>query len=208
MTNPLETLGFLKKKPALHKLKWKIPEARLTVEVKDAEETVGKLRKKARFITGGEFIDTVYYKKHGENTYTYFTIRIDKRTEDENLLFDGYMIQEEEVLNLEVASAYTIQPHLEKLGYQKAFERDVTTWQFLAGIIRINVYSVEKYGEFIEIALPPTKFVKAREVAEKFAYNLLEKIGIKKEEVIPTDVNTLELTETRQQTEGEGKQLF
>ncbi len=210
MTDPLqEVLGFLdKKQPKPHELKWKIPEARITAPIKDAEQFVGKLRQKARFITGGEFVDSVYYKECGENIYTYFTIRIDKRTEQENLLFDGYMIQEEENLNLEVASAYTIQPHLEKLGYKKAFDRELTSWHFQAGIVGITVYSIDDFGEFVEISLPPTKFIKARETAEKFAFNLLERLGIKKEEAIPTDVNTLQLLEKGKSNTSEGRPLF
>ncbi len=210
MTDPFgEVLNFLGKKvPKSHELKWKIPEARISAPLGDAEEFVGKLRKKARFITGGEFADSVYCKEHGENIYTYFTIRIDKRTEQENLLFDGYMIQEEESLNLEVASAYTIQPHLEKLGYKKAFDRELTFWHFQAGIVEITVYSIDDFGEFVELSLPATKFVKAREAAEKFALLLLEKLGVKKEETIPTDVNTLQLMEKGKTNTNEGKPLF
>src|SRR3989344_3869774 len=106
--NPIEGVMALlgKKKPPLHQLKWKIPEARLTAIVKDAEEQIAILRHKARFIEGGEYADTVYYKEYGEGVYTYFIVRVDNKTQSEKLLFDGYMIQEEENLNLEVASAY------------------------------------------------------------------------------------------------------
>lgn len=210
-SNPLEMLGFLKKKAPIHELKWKIPEARLACPVDDAEKYVGILRKKARFVAGGEFTDSVYYKQYGENTYAYFIVRVDNKTEQENLLFDGYMIQEEDKLNLEVASAYTIQPYLEKLGYKKAFDRSLTLWQFTAGIITITIYSIDELGDFVEVALPGTKFVKAREAAETFAFNLFEKLGVKKDDVIPTDVNTLQLMQAQQgnpETEGEGKKLF
>ncbi len=201
-----DVLSFLKKKPTLHELKWKIPEARLTCQVKDAEGYIGTLRKKTRFLAGGEFTDSVYYKEYGENTFTYFIIRIDNKTQQENLLFEGYMIQEEEKLNLEVASAYTIQPYLEKFGYKKAFDRSIALWQFAAGIIGINVYSIAEFGDYIEVSLPATKFVKARETAENFAFNLFEKLGIKKDDIIPVDVNTLELLQEKQSQEG--KKLF
>ena len=132
----------------------------------------------------------------------------------ETLLFDGYMIQEEERLNLEVASAYTIQQYIEKFGYKKGFDRAITLWQFTAGIISITVYSIDEFDDFIEVALPGTKFVKAREAAENFAFNLLEKLGVKKDDVIPTDVNTLQLMQVKEsgqagiETSGEGKSLF
>ena len=122
------------------------------------------------------------------------------------MLFDGYMIQEEEKLNLEVASAYTIQPYLEKLGYKKAFDRSVTTWQFVAGIIAITVYSIDDFGDFIEVSLPPTKFVKTREAAENFAFSLFEKMNVKKDNVIPADVNTLQLLQGNPTTEEDGTQ--
>ena len=180
--NPLENIlnVFGKKKPPLHELKWKIPEARLTAAVDDIEKYIGLLRRKTRFITGGEFVDSVYYKEYGENVYAYFTVRIDSKTQQENLLFDGYMIQEEDKLDLEVASAYTIQTYLEKLGYKKGFDRSLTVWKFTAGIITLTAYSIDDFGDFIEISLPGTKFVKAREATEQFAFNLFEKIGIKK----------------------------
>ncbi|MDP3742489.1 MAG: hypothetical protein Q8R15_04185 [Candidatus Micrarchaeota archaeon] len=206
--NPVETLlsTFIKKKKAEHELKWKIPEARLTAPVEDVENYIGQLRKKSRFIAGGEYSDTVYYKEYGENVYAYFTVRVNAKTEEESLLFDGYMIQEEDKLNLEVASAYTIQPYLEKFGYKKAFERPITLWQFTAGIIGITANSIDDFGDFIEISLPATKFLKAREAAETFAFNFFEKLGVKKDDVIPTDVNTLQLMQTKQNPQSEETQ--
>ncbi|MFH1247373.1 MAG: hypothetical protein V1644_03255 [Candidatus Micrarchaeota archaeon] len=213
--NPIENVlsTFIKKKKPEHELKWKIPETRLTAAVEDVENYIGQIRKKARFIAGGEFADTVYYKTYGENTYAYFTVRVDTKTEQENLLFDGYMIQEDEKLNLEVASAYTIQPYLKKLGYEKAFDRSLTIWQFTAGIIAITAYDIDEFGDFIEISLPATKFVKAREAAETFAFNFFEKLGVKKDDVIPTDLNTLQLLQTKEnkpvdEPQSDGKKLF
>ncbi len=209
-SNPFEQVLALlgKRKPQVHELKWKIPEARLAAPVEDAENTVAMLRRKARFTGGGEYTDTVYYKEYGENIYAYFTMRIDNRTQAENLLFDGYMIQEEEKLNLEVASAYSMQPYLEKLGYKKAFDRRITIWQFTASIITITVYSIEEFGDYVEVSLPPTKFIKAREAAENFALNLIEKLGIKKDDVIPIDVNTLQLLQGKEAPQESGKNLF
>ncbi len=208
--NPLENIlnVFGKKKLPLHELKWKIPEARLTAAVDDIEKYIGLLRRKTRFITGGEFLDTVYYKEYGENTYAYFTIRVDSKTQQENLLFDGYMIQEEDKLDLEVASAYTIQNYLEKLGYKKGFDRSLTIWKFTAGIITLTAYSIDDFGDFVEISLPGTKFVKAREATEQFAFNLFEKIGIKKDDVIPTDLNTLQLMQMKDNGKETGGKLF
>ncbi len=208
--NPLENIlnAFGKKKPPLHELKWKIPEARLTAAVDDIEKYIGLLRRKTRFLTGGEFIDTVYYKEYGENIYAYFTVRVDSKTQQENLLFDGYMIQEEDKLDLEVASAYTIQNYLEKLGYKKGFDRSLTIWKFTAGIITLTAYSIDDFGDFVEISLPGTKFVKAREATEQFAFNLFEKIGIKKDDVIPTDLNTLQLMQMKDSGKETGEKLF
>ena len=83
MPNPLEDLiaAFAKKKRPLHELKWKIPEARLTAPVNDAEDYIALLRRKSRFIGGGEYTDVVYYKAYGENVNAYFTIRTDNKTE-------------------------------------------------------------------------------------------------------------------------------
>ncbi len=203
--NPLDAIMTLfKKKKALHELKWKIPEERLTAQIEDAEKYIAALRKHARFISGGEFVDTVHAKEYGENVYAYFIIRVDKKTESEKLLFDGYMIQEDERLDVEVTSAFAVEPHLEKLGYKKSFMRELTLWQFNAGIVKITVYSITDFGDFIEMALPATKFVKARETTENFAFNLFQKIGVKREEVIPTDVNTIELFEEKQRSQQQG----
>jgi len=204
--NPLDAISALfKKKKPLHELKWKIPEERLTAQIEDAEKYIAALRKHARFINGGEYVDTVHAKEYGENVYAYFTVRVDKKTESEKLLFDGYMIQEDERLDVEVTSAFAVEPHLEKLGYKKSFMREVTLWQFNAGIVKITVYSITDFGDFIEMSLPATKFVKARETTENFAFNLFQKIGVKREEVIPTDVNTIELFEEKQRSQQQGQ---
>jgi len=207
-------LEFVKKKPVgfwdlfkpkprkpVHELKWKIPEARLTAPLEDAAPVIAVLRKHAKFVGGGEFVDVVYVKDFGENVFAYFFLRTDKKTEEEVLLFDGYMLQEEERLGVDVASAYSMMQNLEKLGYKQEFSRDFTAWKFSYVGLTVNVYDIADFGAFVEVSLPATKFVKSRELNEKTAFKLFEKIGVKKDDVIPTDVATLQLISTRSRQE-------
>jgi len=193
---------FMPKKKPKHELKWPLPEVRLTVPLEDAEKTVGALKRvHARFISGGEFLDVIHAKQYAEGVYAYFIIRTDKKTEKETLFADAYMLQEEERLGLEVSASYSMIEDLEKLGFKKAFERELTEWRFLYATLRANVFDIEELGSFLEIALPQTKFEKAREASEKTAFTLLEKLGYKKEDVIPTDVITLQLLSQKQAQE-------
>ncbi len=200
-------LDFLKlKKKTRHELKWPLPEMRLTVPLEDCEKTVGELKRAhARFVSGGEFVDVVHAKQYAEGVFAYFIIRTDKKTEKETLFADAYMLQEEERLGVEVSASYSVIEDLEKLGFKKAFERDVTEWRFFYATIRAAVFEIAGFGSFLEIALPQTKFEKAREASEKTAFALLAKLGFKKEEAIPTDVITLQLLTQKQAEEEKAK---
>ena len=193
-----------KKKPVAHELKWKLPEARLTAPVGDAEEFVGKLKKLARFVGGGEFVDDVHAKEYGEGVYSYFIVRTDKKTERERLVADAYMLREEEKLGLDVESAYEIAENLDEMGYKRVFSREFTLWSFFAGALPVAVYSIIDFGDFVETSLPATKLDTVRKKNEEQAEKLFEKMGIKKEEVIPTDVTTIQYTLMQQGREGEG----
>lgn len=189
-----------KKKPPKHELKWALPEARLTAPIEDAEKMVGALKKnKARFVGGGEFFDIVHAKQYAEGIFSYFILRIDKKTQHEKLFADAYMLQEEDRLGAEVTATHYVDEDLEKLGYKKVFEREVTEWRFVYGAIRAGVFDVAGFGAFLEIALPETKFVKVREANEKTAFDLFKKLGFEKERVIPTDVITLQMVSVSQE---------
>jgi adenylate cyclase class IV len=200
---------FLPKPKPVHLLKWKIPEARLTVPVEDAEPLVAKAKKAgAKFLGGGEFRDVVYAKQFGEGVLAYFVVRTDVRTEEERLFFEGYMLEEEERLGFDVESAYGMMKNLEQLGYERAFERRVTEWRFRLGVLGVNVFDIEGFGDFLELALPATKLAKAREVQQKQADSLLTKLQVKKDEAVPTDILTLQylsLREGRMPAGGEGE---
>jgi len=191
-----------KPRKPLHELKWKIPEARLTVPLEEATPVIAVLKKHAKFTGGGEFVDSVHVKEFGENVFGYFFVRTDKKTEEETLLFDGYMLQEDERLGMEVSSGYEMIHDLDKLGYKEEFSREFTLWRFSYLGLQIKVLDISGFGTIMEIALPATKFVKTHELAEKNAFKLLEKLGVDKEQAIPVDVATLELVSVREQKQG------
>ncbi|MCX6767960.1 MAG: hypothetical protein NTY90_04520 [Candidatus Micrarchaeota archaeon] len=195
-------LGKKKRKPPVHELKWKLPEERLTAPVEDAEDLVGKMKKHGRFIGGGEFLDEVHAKQYGEGVYSYFIVRTDKKTQKEKIIADAYMLREEEKLGMEVESAYEIAENLDEIGYKTIFSREVTVWSFLSGALAVNVYSVTGFGDFVEVSLPATKLDAVRKKNEEQAQKLFEKLGIKKEELVPTDAITLQYTVMMQQAEG------
>jgi len=197
-----------KRKPPVHELKWKLPEARLTAPVPDAEEWVGKLKKLGRFVGGGEFVDEIHAKEYGEGVYSYFIVRTDKKTQQEKLMADAYMLREEEKLGFDVESAYGIAENLEEMGYRMIFAREVTVWSFLSGALRVNVYSIVDFGDFVEISLAATKLDSVRKKNQEQAETLFGKLGVKKEEIIPTDAITLQFTlmqQAAQQQQGGGE---
>lgn len=198
LLDDVEKLAGLKKKP-LHELKWKIPEGRLTAPLEDAEKTVAKLKKlRLKFVGGGEYVDVVHVKEFGENVLAYFVFRTDKKTEEETILFDGYMLLEDDKLGMDVESSYQMMESVKKMGYNEAFVRDVVVWRFSYLSITINIYSVTEFGDFVEVCIPATKFEKLRETMDKQANGLFEKMGIKKEEIIPTDMLTLQLISSKE----------
>ncbi|MFH0834825.1 MAG: hypothetical protein V1881_00585 [Candidatus Micrarchaeota archaeon] len=192
-------MGFLdaflmKRKPVQHSLKWPLPEARFTAAVADAEEAVAKIKKlHAKFVSGGEFVDMIYAKQYGEGVFAYMLVRTDKKTENETLLAETYMLNENEQLGVDVESSFTLGESLERMGYMRAFPREVTEWRFGYMMLRIAVFEITDMGAFVEVALPSTKVDKVRELQEKTAFKFLEQMGVKKEEAVPTDVITLQL---------------
>lgn len=185
---------FDKKKKIQHSLKWSIPEARRTVEINDITKTIETLKTKAKFLTGGQFKDVIYSKQFGDTAFAYFIIRTDVRTEDEKLIFDGYMLEEDDKLNFDVSSSYSIMPNLEKMGYYEVFERNITLWSFAYLNLSVNIYSVDGFGDYLEITLPQTKIENARKLAESNVLKILHLIGASETDVIATDVITLQLS--------------
>lgn len=202
LENVREALHIRPPKP-VHKLKWKLPEVRMSFPVEDAEKAVLRLKKAgAAFVSGGEFIDAVYAKTYGEGVFAYFIVRTEKKTENEHLLFDGYMIQEEEPLGMNLTSSFSVMEDLEGLGYKNVLSRSVTEWRLSLGVIKVAVFDIDGFGSFLEVALPATKLDSARKIQEKKVELLLKKTGFKQEEALPTDVITLQLLSEKQE---EGK---
>ncbi len=193
-----KVLGIRRKaKPAKHKLKWKIPEARLTVKVKDVDDAVLLLEKKLRlpFTSGGEYFEIVHAKEYGNGVYAYLLVRTNAKTEEETIAADAYMLQEEDTLGFDVTSAFKLDENLEQLGYSKVLERAYRVWSFRSLELSVKVYDVDGFGAFVEVAIPATNFDDAREKAEKRALELLQKLGYGEKDVIPNDVITLQLNQ-------------
>ncbi|MBI2445858.1 hypothetical protein HYV43_05720 [Candidatus Micrarchaeota archaeon] len=199
-------IPLLPKKKPVHKLKWKLPEQRFSVPVEDAEARVGVLEKlKYKFVSGGEFMDVVHAKQYGEGVFSYFIVRTEKKTEDEHVLFDGYMIQEEEPLGLNLASSFSFMEDLEQLGYKQSLQRSVTEWRFLVPPVKVAVFDIEGFGQFMEFALPATNFQNERQKQEKKLDDLFKKFGFKKEDALPTDVITLQWLSQQQEAPNAGQ---
>ena len=194
-------LGIRRKvKEKKHTLKWKIPEARLTLPVKDADEIILLLEKKLRmrFTAGGEYSEIVHAKEYGEGVYSYFMVRTDKKTEEETVAADAYMLQEEDTLGFDVTSAFKVVQDLEELGYKEVFTRDYRYWAFKYFELPVKVFDIGGFGEFVEIAIPATNVDVAREKSEKKAMELVGKLGFKEKDAIPADLLTLQLMQTMQ----------
>lgn len=201
-------LGFLKPKAKkkAHKLKWSLPEMRLTIPLTDLNKTVGDLKRKgAKFIGGGEFVDQIYRKEYGPNTYAYYLLRTDAKTQEEKLVFEGYMIQEKDHLNLNMSSGYSLSQTLPNMGYEKAFDRHVTEQRYSSGFLQVLVINVDNVGSFLEVAIPQTKMDKTRELQQKMAFTLIKGLGFKEEEVIPVDVLTIQGLSQQQPKKDEKK---
>lgn len=192
---------FRRHKAKSHSLKWPLPESRLTIPLDDAARTVAALKKnKAKFVSGGEYRDLVHAKDYG-SAFAYFILRTDARTDEEELLFDGYMIQEEERLGTSLSSGGIISNDLEALGYARVLSRSLTEWRFNAGLLRAAVFEIDGFGALLEIALPESKTVQGRELQEKAAKSLLKKLELNEADAVPTDAITLQLTAMMQQKE-------
>ncbi len=190
---------FLPKKKPVHKLKWKLPEQRVTLPLPDAEKTVFQMRKMgAKFVSGGEFSDVIHAKPYGEGVFAYFIVRVEKKTENEHLLFDGYMIQEEEPLNLNLSSSFSIIEDLTQLGYEQALSRSLTEWRLLKIPLKLVVADVQGFGQFLEIGLAATKLQSVRDKQQKAVTDLLKKLGVAEKDAIPTDLITLQLLSEQQ----------
>lgn len=192
-----------KRKPISHKLKWKLPEGRYSSPLENADAIVNILERKlhAKFIGGGEYSERVFAKEFGEGVFAYMLVRTDKRTEEETIVADAYMIQEEdERLGFDVSSGFKIAQDLESMGYDEMFTREYKAWKFNYFEVTVSVLDIASLGGFIEVAAPATNFAEARERMEKRAMDLFAKLSIKKEDVIPTDVITIELMESAKQS--------
>ncbi|MFH1107344.1 MAG: hypothetical protein V1787_05615 [Candidatus Micrarchaeota archaeon] len=189
----------------VHKLKYNIPEARLTAPVEDAEKAVAQVRKLALFAGGGEFAEEIHFKDYGNNVFAYYIIRTEKLTQKESVHFDGYMLDEEDRLGMNVTNAYSFAKDLEGMGYQFGFVREVEVWSFRMLAVPVNVFSITGLGDFIEVALPATKFAKQREKDEKAAQKFFDKMKTDKRDIIPTDLITLQLVSMQQEAEQAAK---
>ncbi len=189
----------------VHKLKWKIPESKLTAPVADANLLVPQLKKLCKFIGGGEFVDAVNCKEFGENVFAYFIVRTNKKTEEEQVLFEGYMLQEEDKLGFDVQSSFSFMEDLGKMGYRQVLSREIELWSFTlpailpANVLRVRLYSITGFGDFIEVSVPATNFQNQKTDMDKRANDLLSKLGVKKDEVVPTDVTTLQMLSQQEQ---------
>lgn len=198
-------IPLLPKKKPVHKLKWKLPEQRFSAPIEDAGARVGVLEKMhAKFVSGGEFMDVVHSKQYGEGVFAYFIVRTEKKTEDEHVLFDGYMIQEEEPLGLNLSSSFSFMEDLEQLGYKQSLQRAVTEWRFLMPPLKVAVFDVEGFGQFMEFALPATNYEAERQKQQKKLEELFKKFGFKQDEALPTDVITLQWLSQQQEAANQG----
>lgn len=191
-----------KKKPVVHELKWKIPESRSCAPLEDAETSVSQLKKLCLFKSGGEYYDTVYTKEFGDGVFAYFLVRTDKRTEKETLVFDGYMVQEEdEKLGFDLETGLEMMRNLASMGYKQEFSREVTEWHFSYHALEVAVYDITDFGAFVQVSLPATKVEGTRRIAEKSLDSFFEKMKVAKRDIIPTDVITLQVMLARQAAE-------
>ncbi|MFA5246542.1 MAG: hypothetical protein WC408_01470 [Candidatus Micrarchaeia archaeon] len=191
-----------RKKPVVHELKWKIPESRSCAPLEDAETTVAQLRKLCIFKAGGEYMDTIYTKEYGDGVFAYFIVRTDKRTEKETLIFDGYMVQEEdEKLGLNLETGFEMMRNLTSMGYKQELGREVTQWDFTYHMLSVSVFEIADFGAFMQVCVPATKIESARRLSEKANNLFFEKMKVQKRDIIPTDVITLQVMLARQAAE-------
>ncbi|MBU1197578.1 hypothetical protein KJ765_03620 [Candidatus Micrarchaeota archaeon] len=188
------------KKP-VHKLKWGIPEARFTAPIDDAEKIVSTIRKQAIFSGGGEFLEEIHFKDYGNNIYAYYILRTDKRSQEETVHFDGYMLQEKDRIGVDVTDAGKVSRDLDNLGYVYAFNREIEVWSFRSLTRVIAVFSVTGLGDFVEVALPETKIAKQRDKDSTWGEKFFARLKIDPKDIIPTDLITLQLVSMQQPQE-------
>lgn len=183
---------LVRAKQTFHVKKWELPEEKLTVGIPDAHLAVAELKKNLNFIGGGEFSDLIHAKEYGNGIFAYYIIRTEKHTEKEQVLFEGYMIQQTEKLGISLQSKYSMSRYLSDLGYKPFFQREIVLWSFMFNKTRVDVLDVAGFGAMIEISIPPTKIEAQRKADELSAISLLESLGIKKQEITPVDSITLQ----------------
>ena len=199
-----DLLPFLRKPtvPIKHELKWKIPEMRMCAPIADAEAKVAELRKTSIFVSGGQFLDSIYAKDFGQGVFAYFIVRTDKNTEKETLIFDGYMIQEEdEKLGINIEVSFELMKNLTGMGYKQELAREVSEWNFIHAGLPVSIFDITDFGQFLQVSVPATKFEADRRLSEKKVDKFLEHQKIAKRDAIPTDVITLQIMLAKQQEE-------
>ncbi|MEK6954893.1 MAG: hypothetical protein AABX01_07820 [Candidatus Micrarchaeota archaeon] len=184
---------FPPKKKPVHLMKWGLPEARFTTPVEDVEKKIPIIKGKTKFAGGGEFLEEIHAKDYGNGVYSYFIVRIDKKTEEETVYSEAYMLREDEKLGIGAMDAFKMSQDFEKLGYKHLFDREITVWSFRSLLKVVNAFNVTDFGDFVEVGLPATKLATMRDIDEKWKDGFFLKLGVKKEDVIPTDPITLQL---------------
>lgn len=184
---------FPPKKKPVHMMKWGLPEARFTASVEDVEKKIPLIKRSAKFVGGGEYIEEIHARDYGNGIYSYFIVRIDKKTEAEVVFSEAYMLREEDKLGFDAIDVYKMSQDFEKLGYKHLFDREIMVWSFKSIARFINAFDVRDFGYFVEVGLPATKLASMRDADEKWKDMMFLKLGIKKEDIIPTDSITLQL---------------
>src|SRR3989344_3273031 len=200
---------FPPKKKPVHTLKWGLPEARYTAALEDVEKKIPLMKKSARFAGGGEYIEEIHAKDYGNGIYAYFVVRIDKKTEEELVFSEAYMLREEDKLGFDAMDAVKISGDFDRMGYKHLFDREIMVWSFRSIARVINAFDITDFGNFVEVGLPATKIASVRDIDEKWKDGFFEKLGVKKPDIIPTDPITLQLVtmmDSQQQEEFSKKQ--
>ncbi|MFH1751066.1 MAG: hypothetical protein ABH863_05280 [Candidatus Micrarchaeota archaeon] len=184
---------FPPRKKPVHTMKWGFPEARYTAAVEDVEKKIPAIKGKAKFAGGGEYLEEIHAKDYGNGVFAYFIVRIDKKTEAETVYSEAYMLREEDKLGIDAMDAFKVSQDFEKLGYRHLFDREIMVWSFRRLLKVVNAFDIADFGNFVEVGLPATKIASARETDEKWKDGFFLKLGMKKEDAVPTDAITLQL---------------
>ncbi len=172
-------------------LKNPLPETRLLAEAKDAYSLVSLLKsKKARFLGGGLYDDSVYYKEYAKGVSTFFVLRKERNTGKESVFFDGHAVNEKEDLNLSLESSYPVGDDLQNLGYSFGFDRKIEEWSFSYKGVFLKVSDVVGFGVFLEATIPSSKDEEAYKFSEKNSISVMTEL-VKEFDYV--DVLTLQL---------------